>query len=187
MTILSRAGTPVGAPVTSRPRKLDVNRARVAVNEAETRLKEAQADLHEAEKAEARQKLAEVRRMLAEQEAQLKDITAEIEHGRGALAHLQADFDSVTNEISQLTLERPSVADALPDDPEVVAWQKRYDHLQALRKEAIERREDFTMPDTMDAVRLDQSITQLKYAEQNLLRKLNGESVGWKGRVNRVL
>lgn len=189
--VMSRAGTPITAPpVTGAARRIDINQAKIEVNEAETRLKQARDLLAQAEHDQTKRKLAEIRSTLAQQEQQLQQMTVDIGNARGEHTRLQADVDRITNAISQLTVERPSVADALPDDPEVKAWQRHYDHLQNLRDKAIARRNEaqaLVAADPLEAVRLDNSIRQLRYAEANLLRKLNGEQPGWVGGIGRVL
>lgn len=180
---------PLDEPLPSKPRQLDINAARIGVNEAEDQLKAAREVLAQAERDETTRKLAEVRATLIDQQKQLIEMTKELQRSRGTAKRFQADVDRLTNAISQLTLERPAVADALPDDPEVKAWQKKYDRLQRQRDEAIAHRAEVgqTSADTLQAVRLENSINQLKYAEQNLLRKLSGEGLGWKGALNRVV
>jgi chromosome segregation ATPase len=189
--VMSRAGTPITAPpVTGAARRIDINEARIEVNQAETRLKQARDLLAQAEHDQTKRKLAEIRTTLAQQEQQLQQMTVDIGNARGAAKRLQADVDRITNAISQLTLKRPSVADALPDDPQVKAWQRQYDHLQNLRDKAIARRNEaqaLVTADPLEAVRLDNSIRQLRYAEANLLRKLEGTPVGWVGGMSRVL
>ena len=115
-------------------------------------------------------------------------MSAAIMQARGERTRLQNDVTVFVNTISEHMQLRPPCADALPQDSEVLRWKERYDELEQLRVAARKRvNETKDSPDLLEAVPLDKVITQLKYAEANLLRKLNGEIAGWQGGLSRVV
>ena len=114
--------------------------------------------------------------------------------GNVAVEVQQSHVDGLTNLISEHMLARPACAEFLPDDPEVRAWQKRYDDLQERRNLAIARREELRaeIPPALEAAKYEGNfgvIANLQRMESNLTRKLRGERIGATpdGGVYRVL
>jgi hypothetical protein len=150
----------------------------------------AEQDLKAAKEAQAAQQRDQDRLQLAKVRAEIRaarnlytQLRHEIQAGEQAVAIQQSHVDGLVNLLTEHNQARPACADFLPDDPEVKAWQARYDDLVQRRNLAIARREQIRgeLPPTLDAAKYEGNfglIANLERSEANLVRKLKGERIG---------
>jgi uncharacterized protein YhaN len=153
------------------------------VHEAETQLRQAKAE--EAAKAQnaLKKELAETRAALRTARSDYMSLAKRIRAGEASVARLQAMVDEITGELTLSMSERPEVADALPEDEDVVAWKSQHDRLLARRQELIDKRNRVTasMPPRLEAAKYEGQFGKISALERsctNLLRRINGEPIG---------
>lgn len=167
------------------------------------RVLEAKQQLEAAQRAQAEEQrekdlalLADVRRQLRKAEHDYQHLAARVRREDAILAQKQNKVNQVVQLIESSMAMRPSVADILPDDPEVVEWKGDHDRLIELRDEAIRARETFrsTCCGHNEAAKFEDTgagpgiVTRLKRQEANLIEKLQGKKPGggWEGGLNYV-
>ena len=138
-----------------------------------------------------KEKLAKVREALRQAHAEYRKLAAAYKAGQATVGLIQAKVDDLSFLVGESNSRRPAVADLLPDDPEVVEWRRTHDALVTKRAEAIARREaakaKAPAPGLAAAYEGELGIVaRLEQAERNLIRKLNGEDLGWQGGAFRV-
>lgn len=161
---------------------------------AEQQLREAQAEEAERARDTLRKQLADIRARLREAQADYSSLSKRIHAGERGVALIQAQIDELTGELTTSMKRRPEVADALPNDPEAADWRREHTRLEAARDKLIVKRLKLqaTIPPRMQAAKYEGElgrIARLELSQHNLVRKLNGESIGqsWQGGVYRVL
>jgi len=93
----------------------------------------------------------------------------------------QGEVSKIAERIAEHRDQRPEVADVLPDDVDVVAWQARQDELAAEYDAAVRRRNSLPRTDRTLAASYEGPngvIAQFEYQQRNLLAKLRGERLG---------
>jgi hypothetical protein len=165
------------------------------VTEAKQQLENAQRALRDEEREKAKLQLAEVRTKLREAEAAYVRLAARVKREDSILAQRQSKINAVVQLLEASTALRPSVADILPNDPEVTEWKAAHDRLLAQRDQAIKEREAFramTIGHNQAAQYEDTPgpgvISRLRYQEAALIMKLRGEvpGGGWKSSISFV-
>jgi hypothetical protein len=175
-------------------RKRKMNDHRLQVMQAESALQAAKAAVRADEQCTGKQALADVRNQLRQAHATYNRLRRAIRNGQAGVQRAQAEVELASAYISENLQLRPAVAEFLPDDPEVRAWQQQHNELLAQRDRAIARHDAMqaTIPNIAEAARYEGNfgvIAELERAQNNLVRKLRGEPIGagWQGGVYRVL
>lgn len=153
-----------------------------------TTIAEAQATLSNAEREILRKQREADRDKLAAIQTQLRSARVEYARLRKAIraedthrARAQAEVSKISERIAEHLADCPEIAEFLPDDVEVVAWQKRQDELTAAYDAAVLRRNSLPRTDRAHAAGFEGDngvIAQLQYRERNVLAKLRGERLG---------
>lgn len=150
---------------------------------ATMRLHHLQAELHDAQRQaaasdreQAIENLALTRSQIREAEDELHSLAIAIkaEDKQRERLRLRLRVRSFDDKIGDSLLRRLEVADFLPNDPEVRAWQKQHDRIVKEQQKTIADLCAVSQSDRLHAVRLDKSIEQLRYTERALLAKLSG-------------
>jgi hypothetical protein len=157
-------------------------------------LSSAQAVVKAEEQEKVKKQLARVRGEIRKAHSDYERLRREIKSGEIQVAVQQSHVEGLTNRISDHMQARPACAEFLPDDPEVVAWQIKYNDLIQRREQAIARRNvlQAEIPNKLAAARYEGNfgvIAILQRTENNLVRRLRNEPIGqgWQGGVYRVL
>ncbi len=164
------------------------------VQQAEAQLQQAKAAEAEKAREALRGQLADIRKQLRVARASYQDLSKRIRNGENQVARIQAQIDELTTELTLLMEQRPEVADALPNDAEVVDWRQTHQELINRRETLIQQRTRATsaIPPLVEAVKFEGNfglIANLERAQHNLVRRIKGEPIGasWEGGVYRVL
>jgi hypothetical protein len=155
--------------------------ARARLEEAKAHVAQIEAEIAAEERVAAIAQLENVRTELHQKtalyEQTKRDVIAQREDRANALTHLRNAQEAV-NESNRL---RPPVALYLPSDPDVTRWQKQHIALELKRNQRKAEHDALPDPDvTVEPVAGFEGpagvLAQLHYAEQNLLRRLEGRS-----------
>jgi hypothetical protein len=140
----------------------------------------ARAILKQSEAAAAAERKATLVAQLKTIRAELLSCTRELAKREQPILKAQADLDAIrgalVNYDAQLgSLEKPAVADYLPDDPEVQAWRKQSDAIVAEMTRLRGLRSDMPGVERMraEAVQLQNTVNALQHQENGLLNTLN--------------
>lgn len=168
--------------------------AEVRALNAKNELNSAQAVVKSEEQEKVKKQLTRVRGEIRKAHSDYERLRREIKSGEIQVAVQQSHVDGLVNRISEHMLLRPACAEFLPDDPEVKAWQIKYDDLIQRREQAIARRDvlQAEIPNKLECARYEGNfgvIAILERTENNLVRRLKSEPIGkgWEGGVYRVL
>jgi hypothetical protein len=154
----------------------DVVIARAALHQAEAAARDEQ-------RKELLAKLAAVRAEKAKAYLDYQRLAGQIKQEREGRASMQGQIERVRDMIGQAWADRPTVADFLPDDPEVVAWRRQYESLERERDKLIARVNAAHETPALELVRYNDPavglIPRLEHAEANLLAALDPHARKW--------
>lgn len=148
-----------------------------AVLEARALLARAEQEEHDERRAELVRQLTAVRNEHREAMARYRTLSTQIKRERETRGNAQAKVLAALDALDEHFRERPSVADYLVDDPDVVAWREAHEALERKRDGLILLRDKLPDPDRdlKEACSYEGAygrIATLEYAEHNLLHAL---------------
>jgi phosphoserine phosphatase len=164
--------------------ELNVTLAKAQLDQA---TRERAIELREATKIQ----LARTRDERINAENELEQMVSTIKQRDHAIQTAQSAIDVFVTRLTEHAQLRPEVADVLPHDPSVVAWQNKHNRLTEAHAQAVARRRELENqgPAKIEAVHLHEKVTKLQRSERNLVEQLNGTGPagGWKSSLSRVL
>jgi len=126
---------------------------------------------------------------LREKEQEFKRMEVAILADDGRRNLMQAEVSKLNSELSAHVASRPEFSDLLPDDEEVISWNRVREQLIRERDAALVRlRAGVPGPSRQEAIALNDEITHLRRVCRNLGSRLRGEFVGggWKSSLSSV-
>ena len=161
------------------------------VTQAQAVLASAVKEQHEARHGELVRQLGNVRAQLRMAHRHYQTLTAKIKSDHAERAQIQNKLDMTLFALANNTQKRPAVASYLPDDLEVVTWQRERTQLEVDRDVLIAQRNAINMgSDIVEAAAFEGpngTIARLDYIESNLLAQLTGtHATGWTGGVSAI-
>lgn len=171
--------TTVNDDAVKQPDPLEVARAKDVLARA------AQAEA-EARKQQLTTKLAEIRAELRTARPTLGVLAAQIRGLRADEQNLARAIATRQERLTELHAAKPSCADFLPNDPDVLVWQARVNSCES--EIAQFQSVSATLPSLyrlqLETVELQQRVTSLEYAETNCVNALRGlpRSTTWGGK-----
>jgi hypothetical protein len=142
-------------------------------------LHQAEAVAHDEHRKELVERLGKVRAEKREAEATYLKLATQIKAEREWEADIRAQINQVRDAIGDSWAARPTVADLLPEDPEVKAWRKGHESLERERDKLAARLAAQPRTSIVDAVRYEGPtgiLFALECAEANLLAQLDPEA-----------
>lgn len=169
----------LGQPAT--PEDKPMTTPQQALAEAQAQLNRAQDIERTRQHEELLQQLAAVRHDHREAKARYQVLRRQFYQQQEDRANAQDRINRMLTQITESLACRPEVADLLPADPDVVRWREQHEALERKRDQLIVARDRLPDPELVrrEAAGMEGpygSIATLQYAEQNLLRKLEGRS-----------
>lgn len=151
------------------------------VEAARVQLAQAEAAQREERRAKLIERLAQVRAELLDKRAELEQLSARVLKAQSDLDNARNSILVRTDDLAELEAARPAVADFLPDDSEVRAWnQKRSALLAELDRLRAAR---IVLPPLeamrFDGVNLAKRVQDLMFAESSILNELDGVIGKW--------
>jgi hypothetical protein len=121
--------------------------------------------------------LAQVRTEHRAATVRYRSLSAQIKAGRQSLAQAQLKVQAAFHALDEHSAARPSVADYLPDDPDVLRWTEAHAALEGKCDELILLRDALPDPDRdlAEACAFEGAygtIAVLEFSESNLVRAL---------------
>ncbi len=150
----------------------------VSVDQARAVLTRAEAEQTTQQRAELIQKLSTVRAEHRQAQARYEELATSIKTRRKERAEWQQKINQVVTRIQESWHVRPEVAEYLPDDPEVMEWQRKHTILEQERATLIQNRDQIPDPegDVKEAGAFEGvhgSLAQLEFTERNILAQLD--------------
>jgi hypothetical protein len=161
--------------------------AQQTVTEAQANLHKAEADLKQSRAEEAKRQLLAVRAEGRRVKTELDKLTRQVQQLDAAIALGESDLAALGNALRSHVAEKPDAAD-FPALASLGAWQRELNRLETAQLAQAQRVRDLSRERAhplLEAVKLDKALTQLRYQQQNLKRRVRGESPGggWEGGV----
>ncbi|HEV2484117.1 MAG TPA: hypothetical protein VGT08_01180 [Terracidiphilus sp.] len=143
----------------------------------------ARAQLTEAEAVAAKERRAQLVAQLRSTRSELRTETRKLEKlkqtiftGQAALENVLREQQMYLNALGMNAQRKPSCAELIPADPEVVEWRMRETDLETNLARLRARRAQLPNLELLrvEGVQLAQHVQQLMYAENNLINELDG-------------